>query len=154
MGPGGPGTDLALRGGMVLRVLIVIGLLSVVSAPPQLHGVWMETLPAVRSDPPAGARRYWREVTACTQVRPRRGRGFESIQWHRVSGRQFQRPDTGRQVIGLWLRPGNAVVLAGDWWDDERLIKHELMHVLLQSGSHESRHYTVARGEACGLFPA
>ena len=139
---------------MLSRNVVVSGaLLALLFIPPHLHGVWVETLPAVRTDPPAEARRYWQELITCTGVRPRRGRGFASIQWHRVAGRQFVRPDNGRDVIGLWLRPGNAVVLAGAWWDDERLIKHELLHVLLQSGSHEVRHFSAARGQACGLFP-
>ncbi len=128
-------------------------LLALVLLPPHLHGVWVESLPAVRSEPPAQARRYWQELIACTGVRPKRGRGFASIQWHRVAGRQFARPDTGRDVIGLWLRPGNAVVLAGEWWDDPRLIKHEMLHVLLQTGSHEGAHFAAGRGQACGLFP-
>ncbi len=138
---------------MPRQATLGLALLALLFVPPHLHGVWVETLPAARTDPPAEARRYWRELLACTHVRPKRGRGFESIQWHRVAGRQFVRPDTGRDVIGLWLRPGNAVVLAADWWDDERLIKHEMLHVLLQSGSHDTRHYSTERGEACGLFP-
>ena len=138
---------------MSRQATVAFALLALLFVPPHLHGVWVETLPAVREEPPREARRYWQELIACTGVRPRKGRGFTSIQWHRVEGRQFVRPDTGRQVIGLWLRPGNAVVLAGDWWDDERLIKHELLHVLLQNGSHEPRHFSAERGEACGLFP-
>jgi len=151
--PAPPGTELANRSRIMNRQAVVaVVLLALLFVPPHLHGVWVESLPAVRTEPPAEARRYWQELIACTRVRPKRGRGFDSIQWHLVAGRQFVRPDNGRDVIGLWLRPGNAVVLAADWWDEERLIKHELLHVLLQSGSHEGRHFSAEGGEACGLF--
>lgn len=138
---------------MSRSIILAVALLALLVDPPRLHGVWMESLPAVRAEPPAAALRHWRELVACTGLRPKRGRGFSTIQWHRVEGRRFIRPDNRREVIGLWLREGNAVVLAGEWWDDGRLIRHELLHVLLQSGAHEHPNFAEARGIKCGLFP-
>lgn len=136
----------------VFSLAVVAGLAFV---PPRLHGSWTDPLPdALRTDAPPAARQFWRELVACTGIRPQRGRGFGSITWYRVHGRQFTRPDNGRSVIGLWIRPGNAVVLSSAWYEDERLIKHEMLHVLLQRGSHDDPHFQAAGGMECGLYPS
>jgi hypothetical protein len=46
------------------------------------------------------------------------------------------------------------VVLSSAWYADERLIKHEMLHVLLQRGSHDDPHFQAAGGMECGLYPS
>lgn len=134
----------------LIALFLIASGLAVVPAP-RLHGIRIGALPeATAIDPPPGALRAWRELVACTGLPVRRGRGFDAIRWFRVEGTSFVRPDDGRRVIGLWIRSDNAVILAGGRLDDDRLLKHELLHALLQQGGHDARAF--ARSGRCGFY--
>jgi hypothetical protein len=48
---------------------------------------------------------------------------------------------------GYWIKNGNKVVLAGAWADNEKLVKHEEMHALLQSALHPPAYFNGPCGD-------
>ncbi len=99
---------------------------------------------AVAFTVPAQFRDWWARTEACAG---RTGRLAE-IDWYVVPGvAQFS--NDGAPQVGRWSRSGSdsRIVLAGDFAGDELVVRHEMLHALLDRGDHPSR-YFAAR---CGL---
>lgn len=99
---------------------------------------------AVAFPAPAQFQDWWARTEACAG---RTGR-LESIAWYLVPGASTFMSE-GAVQVGRWSRTGSEarIVLAGDFADDELVVRHEMLHSLLDRGDHPSE-YFVAR---CGL---
>lgn len=88
---------------------------------------------------PAGARRvtaappvyadWWRQMEACARITA----PLHRVEWYAVAGEEFATPDGPRWG---WWEPPHTVYLAEAHWWDERLVEHEMLHDLLQTGAH------------------
>jgi hypothetical protein len=83
---------------------------------------------AQRYRPPARYATFWKTLEGCA----RRKGDFSSITWFKapvvfVDGVDYQ---------AYWFRKWNRVVLRSDKVDDDVLIKHEMMHALVQTSDH------------------
>jgi hypothetical protein len=89
---------------------------------------------AERFTPPAVYRQWWALTEACSG---RQG-SFEAVQWYVLPNVSTLLFDDGTAVNAAWERKGNRILLtagtdglyAGD------LVRHEMLHALLQDGGH------------------
>lgn len=84
-------------------------------------------------DPPAAFAEWWVEMESCSGIRG----SFGSVRWFDVQ-HSFDAPN-GEHEAGWWHAPYD-VYLASDYETNAaywpRLVKHEMLHVLTQSGRH------------------
>ena len=91
---------------------------------------------AVAVDPPAVFQQWWQDTESCAG---RRG-DFSRIQWYVVAGPSFACPD-GR-CLGWWS-DRHRVYLAGDWRDDELVVRHEMLHDIIGDGDHPASSFAL-----------
>ena len=91
--------------------------------------------------PPPEYLDWWRKTEACS------GRQGDAsrIEWFVVPGQAVFETDEGEKV-GLWSRSGEGtrIVLAGNYTGNELVIRHEMLHALLNHEGHP-REYFVSR---------
>jgi len=73
---------------------------------------------------------WWQQTRQCSG---RRG-DLDDITWYEVPGAESIPTEIGN-VQGMWL-PGNHIVLAGKSVKHGPLVRHEMLHALLQGGGH------------------
>ena len=81
------------------------------SPPPPLYAVW------------------WQRMETCSQISAPLGQ----VEWYEVPGDQFETPDGPRWG---WWGPPHSIYIAETHLSDERLVEHEMLHELLQTGAH------------------
>jgi len=93
---------------------------------------------------PAEYRTWWAKTEACAQL----AGDFDQVHWYVVPGVTTFETDIGEKV-GLWSRDGNivSITVAGDYADTELVVRHEMLHAILNRGGHPEE-YFVTR---CGL---
>ncbi|MDX2193253.1 MAG: hypothetical protein NW201_07855 [Gemmatimonadales bacterium] len=89
---------------------------------------------------PAQYREWWEKTEQCSGLTGR----FERIEWTFVEGRDFA-CSAGR-CVGRWTAPAR-VEIAEAWRHSEMVVRHEMLHVLLNRRGHPDPPF--ARG--CGL---
>ena len=82
--------------------------------------------------PPAAYQQWWNLTEQCSGV----SGNLADITWYRVPGAGDIPLGDGSSVNGRWDAVGNRIVLAGDSQFEGDLVRHEMLHALLQSGSH------------------
>lgn len=92
-------------------------------------------------NPPSHYRAIWDSAQACTG---RRG-DFDRITWYVVAGNSFSTKDG--YAIGRWTRP-HSISLSMDWATTDWVVKHEMIHDLLQRGHDEDDRHKIW-GEQC-----
>jgi hypothetical protein len=90
--------------------------------------------------PPAVYREWWAKTEACSG----REGDMRAVAFFAVDA-----PDgairLGREVAhGWWVREGNRIYLPASALSDEWLVRHEMLHALLQRGSHPTREFVTA----------
>lgn len=90
-------------------------------------------------DPPAVFTRWWAMMEACSG----HSGDMAAVRWYRVPGSSFIHD--GQSVGGFWRTPGNRIVLAEGGIDNGTLVRHEMLHALLQKLTHTRAHFF----EAC-----
>ncbi len=88
--------------------------------------------------PPAVYARWWKMVESCSG----RFGNLGGVQWYRVPGSQFTLD--GQLVEGYWNRSANRVVLAEESIEHGPMVRHEMLHVLLQAGGHQRSQFLAA----------
>ena len=82
--------------------------------------------------PAAVYREWWALTEACSGLQG----DFTRITWFRVPGAESIPRDDGTLVNGYWEGVSNRIVLAGNSERFGDLVRHEMLHALLQSGRH------------------
>lgn len=107
---------------------------------------------AIPFTPPAVYASWWSMVEQCAG---RAGR-FEAVRWYVMPGAHSF--DLGEmRVAGVWTRAGNAITVGEHARMNGQLIRHEMLHAILQGGSHPRAQYlgrcggVVTCGENCIL---
>lgn len=105
---------------------------------------------AVPFTPPAVYASWWSMVEQCAG---RRG-NFQAVQWFLMPGaHSFDLGDM--RVAGVWTRAGNAITVGEHARLNGQLVRHEMLHAILQGGSHPRAQYlghcagVVTCGENC-----
>jgi hypothetical protein len=87
---------------------------------------------------------WWQSTEACSGLKG----DFKSIEWFEVPGTSTFASEAGT-VVGLWTKVSgqNRITIAGDYIDNELVVRHEMLHALLSRSGHPTE-YFVTR---CGL---
>ncbi len=78
---------------------------------------------------PAVYRQWWADLELCAQ----RSANFERIRFWKVKGETFPCPNG--PCAGRWQSP-HHVYIAERWLENPSLVKHEMLHDLLNTGEH------------------
>lgn len=88
--------------------------------------------------PPAIYARWWAMTEACAG----RSGDLSRVRWYRAPGSAVLLD--GRPVAGYWSMRRNNIVLADDYLDDGRVVRHEMLHALLRVGGHPRAEFAAA----------
>jgi hypothetical protein len=72
---------------------------------------------------------WYAEVEACVGVTG----NFDLVRWYSVPGERWWDPEFEQYAIGTWRSP-HDIYLASTRLEDKNLVKHEIVHDLLQGG--------------------
>lgn len=81
-------------------------------------------------DPPSVFARWWSMTEACSG----HSGDLRVVQWYRVPGMGFLHE--GQEVSGFWGSRPNRIVLADEVIDEGSVVRHEMLHALLQKTGH------------------
>ncbi len=79
--------------------------------------------------PPAAFRVWWAKTEACSGRRA----DFDRIEWLVVEGPSF--PCKSGQCVGHW-ESNHRIWIAREWIDDEMVVRHEMLHDLIDKPGH------------------
>lgn len=79
--------------------------------------------------PPAIYREWWAKTEACSGL----SGDFGRIHWNVIPGYSF--PCKSGTCAGHW-ESDHQIYIASDWTDNEMVVRHEMLHDLLNRGSH------------------
>ncbi len=96
---------------------------------------------AERFLPPAAYQLWWEITVQCSGRRAPLSR----VRWYVVPGARTVAFD-GEQYAGYWSSAGNSIVLAEAAMFDGPLVRHEMLHSLIQAGTHHREEFL----ERCG----
>jgi len=86
---------------------------------------------------------WWRKTEACSGRKGDMGR----VTFYAVDAPSGAIGLTGATAHAWWVRQGNRIYLPANALGEEWLVRHEMLHALLQRGSHPARKFV----EACHL---
>ena len=116
--------------------LFIIGILWLGLA----QGCGFEPLGASSWSPPAAYRTWWQQTEACSG----KTGDFDAVQWFVVPGEVFDCPDGS--CVGRW-EPGQRIYLASVYANHEMVVRHEMLHALLDHSGHPNPPF----GKGCPL---
>jgi len=93
-----------------------------------VSGCGFDPLGAEAWSAPPSYRVWWERTEACSE----RTGSFEAVQWLIVPGDGFDCPSG--KCAGRW-EPGR-IYIASAFVDDEMVVRHEMLHALLDRGGH------------------
>lgn len=82
--------------------------------------------------PPAVYQQWWSLTESCSGI----SGDFAQVKWYQIPG--TSRFDLGEGIAanGAWAKDGNKIIIAGDAILDGDLVRHEMLHALLQVRGH------------------
>jgi hypothetical protein len=86
---------------------------------------------------------WWRKTEACSG---RKG-DMSQVKFYAVDAPNGAIGLNGTLAHGWWVRQGNRIYLPANGLGEEWLVRHEMLHALLQRGSHPTKKFV----EACHL---
>src|ERR1700722_8172248 len=86
---------------------------------------------AVRFTPPAHFRVWWQVAEACAG----RSGDFDAVSWYTVPASDSFSLE-GQTVNGAWNQDGNKIALGAGQMQNGQLVRHEMVHAIMQSGDH------------------
>jgi hypothetical protein len=89
---------------------------------------------------------WWRKTEACSG----RHGDMSKVTFYAVDAPDGAIGLNGTVAHGWWVRVGNRIYLPANALGEEWLVRHEMLHALLQRGSHPTRQFV----EACHLASA
>ena len=96
---------------------------------------------------------WWAQMETCSGL----SRDFAGVAWYVVPGEDpFVAPALGRTVLGYWQRAGNRIVLLEFVPSRTALVRHEMLHALLQRADHPAAYFNDRCGAVIngpGLLP-
>jgi hypothetical protein len=94
--------------------------------------------------PPTEYQDWWVRTESCSG----KAGSFSRIQWYVVPGAETFQTELGPKV-GLWIHSsaGVQIVVAGDYLENELVVRHEMLHALLDREGHPVKYFQ----DLCGL---
>lgn len=98
---------------------------------------------------PPEFRVWWEALESCSGHRAR----FDDVRWFQTSELSIR----GETAFGAWFPVGNRIALLGSGDFTGSIVRHEMLHAILQDGDHPSRFFEsrcgdfVMCGRNCGL---
>lgn len=89
---------------------------------------------------PSKYREWWAKTEACSGL----SGDFDRVEWMGVPGRGFS--CSSGQCAGHW-ESDHRIFIASDWADNEMVVRHEMLHDLLERQGHPSPPF----GQGCPL---
>ena len=88
--------------------------------------------------PPVEYQTWWSETEACSGL----SGNLDAVEWYIVPDAATFETDGGRKV-GLWSHSsqGVRIILAGNYADNELVVRHEMLHALLDRVGHPSEYF-------------
>lgn len=101
------------------------------------------TLPpdAVRTDPLVDYATWYAEVEECVGLQG----DFDAVRWFEVPYDRWWDPVWQQYAIGTW-RPPHDIYIATPHLDSKSVVKHEMVHDILQGGSSEDARFYECSG--------
>ncbi|HWZ59002.1 MAG TPA: hypothetical protein VNW46_08520 [Gemmatimonadaceae bacterium] len=81
--------------------------------------------------PPARYKAWWRLTESCSGLTG----DFSKVRWYRVPNSDSFSLE-GSAVNGAWYADGNRIALGDSEMNNGALVRHEMLHALMQSGGH------------------
>ena len=97
---------------------------------------------AVLTPPPPQYRVWWEVVESCSGLT----RDFDAVRWYRVPIGQGLTVD-GQSAAGAWFAAENSIAIGDGWKMVGSLVRHEILHAILQTGSHPEEYFRNACGD-------
>jgi hypothetical protein len=99
---------------------------------------------AVRLDTPAVYHDWSQKTQSCSGL----AADLSTVQFYIVPGVETFPTEDG-QKVGLWMKDGgsNRIVIAGNYANHEMVVRHEMLHALLQRQGHPADYFV----ERCHL---
>ena len=100
---------------------------------------------AIPFAPPPEYRVWWEVLEGCSGHRAR----FDDIRWFKAPFGDI-RPD-GKLAYGVWFARSNRIAVISNW-ESNALVRHEMLHAILQDGSHPDEFFKQRCGDLvlCG----
>jgi hypothetical protein len=102
---------------------------------------------AVLVTPPVQYRIWWEMIESCSGHTA----SFDAVRWYRVPIGEGLRVQ-GESAAGAWFAAENAIAIGDGWRANGSLVRHEILHAVLQDGSHPDEYFRSACGDEvlCG----
>ena len=102
---------------------------------------------AVLIPSPPQYRVWWEVVESCSGHTA----DFNAVRWYRVPIGEGLTVD-GESAAGAWFAAENSIAIGDGWRTVGSLVRHEILHAVLQTGSHPAEYFVGACGDevACG----
>lgn len=94
--------------------------------------------------PPAEFRAWWAVVESCSGRQSR----FEDVRWFQASYFSIR----GELALGAWFPAGNRIALLGSESFPASIVRHEMLHAILQDSDHPAEYFQSRCGDIveCG----
>jgi hypothetical protein len=102
---------------------------------------------AVLVQPRPEYRIWWEVVESCSG----HTRDFDAVRWYRVPIGEGLNV-SGENAAGAWFADENSIAIGDGWRTVGSLVRHEILHAILQMGSHPPEYFRDACGDEvlCG----
>jgi len=122
------------------RLVLAVRLVGATGLLAALTGCGFDPVGDVPLDPPPIYREWFAKTEACS------GRigNFDRLRWSVIEGHSFS--CSSGECAGHW-RTNHHIFLAGDWVLDEMVVRHEMLHDILDRTGHPDPPF----GEGCPL---
>ena len=77
-------------------------------------------------------------VGSCRKLQWRIG-AFDAVDWYSTSSGTLSSRDGN--AVGAWFPDGNRIAISRSWMDYGPLVRHEMLHAILQTGSHPAEFF-------------
>ena len=98
---------------------------------------------AIRMDPPVIYQTWWEDVEFCSG----KTADFSAISWYYVPGDGGFTAGSSSDVVGVWRPAGNSITLAEFVLENPLVVRHEMLHAILQRTDHPAEYFV----DDCGL---
>lgn len=100
--------------------------------------------------PPLSYAVWWQQVESCAE----RSGSYRAVTWYSVPAIQDQGfVHRGRLVTGVWLAHRNRILLSDFALQSPRIVRHEMLHAILRTGSHPPDYFFRRCGDWVALKP-
>ena len=138
--------SLPRRSGIFLSLAVAVAAAACGTEPTAVQVEGAQTMAA-----PERYRSWWSATEQCSGL----SGDFSTLEFYQVPGVSTFASPVGT-VVGLWNRAGseNRITLAGNYLDNELVVRHEMLHALLEREGHPVEYFVTRCGLTWDSWPA